>query len=519
MNIGHIFTHSPAQRSLRANPQPVSDGDFNDSVEWFQKGLEQEQLLLVKHDHRVRQRCQGDHNHGRLRDKLEDFAQSRGVDINRIPAALEGQTLNRDSLSSVEEQIAGIVPRLLHDKNDQDDVNNFVKRYSKNLCIAYAERNEGREMPCDQAYKLLLSNVTKLALQEQAATETMMSHHGIEHIVSHNMEIAQRLFALLQSEEMAVSAVDRLLIDQVMIDHDIGYALVADEVRKDGIRGQTKAHPVLGAKLAREARNHSPLDDIFEGSDWEAYHQAILFHGRPETNETYSQMVDGPNDQRRVNNLALAVRLADTSHGIDETKLPPLVLEHPRSLLSLRLMQTAEQLGRPDITEEIRDGLRQEIQGRTDFSELKREALGHAIGQTNGEVMKFLVGRFEGVRGQTESLKDGQLRFSTTPNPSAEQIHEFFGFPLEGSQVDKVVQEMGVVTDDFLVYEFAAPPVGWVDESVAQTPFLATVKELIEQEWVQAFHIQDRALAKVGDQAGRLRNLTRFMDDGRLAQG
>ena len=57
-------------------------------------------------------------------------------------------------------------------------------------------------MPCE----LFLNNVTKLVLQERAATETMMSHHEREHILAHNMETAQRLFTLLQSDGIAVSA-------------------------------------------------------------------------------------------------------------------------------------------------------------------------------------------------------------------------------------------------------------------------------------------------------------------------
>ena len=186
---------------------------------------------------------------------------------------------------------------------------------------------------------------------------------------------------------------------------------------------------------------------------------------------------------------------------------PFLLTGHP--ILGAKL---AAELGRQNISHEIREDLRQQVQSRSEFTEEKREAFGYAVSETDGEAAKFLVGRFEGIKGQTETLKDGQLHFSTLPNPGATEVHDFFGFPMKGSQLNKVTEEMGVTEDNFLTYNFAKSPEGWVDKSLVQTPFLATVGELLEQSHVQAFHKADVVLKSRNDEAGRLENLQEFMN-------
>jgi hypothetical protein len=451
----------------------------------------------------------------KLEQKLDSFCGQRGVDLNERPENLERMSLGGRGFDRVQKKVMVTVDRLLEDDGDRRDVKNFVNRYSQNLRDSFAEKNGGRHMSASDAYGLLVRNVAKLALQEHAATECLLGHHGIEHIVTHNMRVAQTLFRKLQENGCQITATDRLLIDQAMIDHDIGYALIADDVRERGLQGQEHSHPVVAAKLVRESRGHSPLDSIFDESDWSGYHQAVLRHAAPDKEQHLGfLLVDSPDPQQRNHNLEVAVRLADTSHALDEHKLPPLILDHPQTLSTLRLIQTAGELNRPDLIKLAQQNLQREIQSRCDLSATKKEAFQHAARHAAPISVTFLVGRFEADVEQSEEISDGRVTFLNKGNPVRGLVHEFFRIDTPGSQLEKLQDETGAAARDDIQYEVKSQ-----NERVPypKTDFQAQVRTLLTDTPIAAFHRIDSALARNGNSVARESHLEQYLRRQELA--
>jgi hypothetical protein len=466
-----------------------------------------ENSVLDRMDPKVRLRYEKQHDAQELREKLDTFCDQRGVDLDASPKELKNKSLGGRGFDRVQEKVFESVDRLLEDDADRRDVKNFVNRYSQNLRDSYAEKNGGKQMAAEDAYRLLVQNVAKLALQEHAATECLLGHHGIEHIVTHNMRVAQTLFQKLQESGCQVSATDRLLIDQALVDHDIGYALIADEVRQHGLRGQEQGHPVIAAKLVRESRGSSPLDSILDDSDWSAYHQAVLYHGRPEKEHLGFLFSDSP--QHRSQNLEVAVRLADTSHALDEHKLPPLILDHPKTLATLRLIQAAGEVERPDLMELAQQNLIRELESRPDISMKKKDAFRHAANQAAPISVKFLVGRFEAGVEQSEEVKNGEVSFLNETNPIRDLVYDFFGMNSQGRQLAKLQEETGAEARPDIRYDLESPE---PTQSYPKTDFQAQVRSLLTDSPIAAFHRIDSVLARSGDKAVRVAHLEQFLN-------
>ena len=471
---------------------------MNISNNWTnaQKNLEQRALSTLKPE--VAERYETKHDTQELSSKLDDFSQSRGVELQHRPEELQRMTLGGRGMEKMKNHISSAVDKLLDDDVDRRDVKNFVGRYTDNLKTAYHEAT-GEHLNAGDAYGLVLKNVVKLALQEQAATETLLGHHGIEHIVTHNMRVAQSIFDCLQQQGYSVSAKDRLLVDQAMVDHDIGYALIADEVRSQGLKGQDAGHAVIGAKLVRESRGTSLLNTFLDDSDWSAYHQAILYHGAP--NSEHQSFC--PNN--RNHNIEMAVRVADTSHGLDEHKLPPLILDHPNALGTLRLMQAADELGRDDLVTKARENLAEDIVNRDDLSQTKTLAFLSAAQQLVPKSLKFMVGRFEAASGQSEQMQDGRLTLVNQENPIGAKVFDFYGLPQEDKQLSKLRSETGA---DKLP-ELSVEKVDGPKQPVSN--FQGEVANLLRNTPFAGFHRIDQILKASGDEKAREAHLEQFL--------
>lgn len=466
--------------------------------------LEKQALAKLKPD--VTERYKRKHSLSELQVKLDRFCEDRGVQLHSEPEQLQKMTLSGRGLEKMKGHACAAIDSLIEDEADRRDVKNFLGRYSDNLRTAFYQKN-GRHMNAADAYKLMVKNVAKLALQEHAATETLLGHHGIEHIVTHNMRVAQSLFDRLQEQGLKVSAKDRVLLDQAMIDHDIGYALVADEIRAQGLRGQDAGHAVIGARLARESRESSVLNSVFEDPDWTAYHQAILYHGAPHNSHIAFQLTDGSDSTIRNKNIEVAVRLADTSHGLDEHKLPPLILDHPETLACLRLLQAAGELGREDLIKKTKGVLAKTIEDRKDLSPAKKAAFLQAAQQAAPISAKFLVGRFEGNSGQSELVEGSQLTLLSEPNPIRDLVYDFFGFENQGKQLAKIQEETGATALDSLRVKLKDLPLN----DSPKSNFQGEVRELLLKTPIAGFHRLDSALARSGCEEARAAHLEQYL--------
>jgi hypothetical protein len=100
------------------------------------------------------------------------------------------------------------------------------------------------QKPDKEVLELALDNSRKLAYQTAKDKEVFSgSDHGTKHLLEGNMDLANQMIGALESQGVTVSPLDKVLIHQVIIDHDIGYTVDPAQTSFDA----SKDHPLFSA--------------------------------------------------------------------------------------------------------------------------------------------------------------------------------------------------------------------------------------------------------------------------------
>ncbi|MFA5504876.1 MAG: hypothetical protein WC423_05595, partial [Vulcanimicrobiota bacterium] len=214
-------------------------------------------------------------------------------------------------------------------------------------------------------------------------------------------------------------------------------------VQQDGIQGQENGHNVLAARVLREqsADPTNPLNKLFNKEDLEHIHSCILHHDKDDQGKPGVELRMGPQpseEDRRVN-LETIVRTADNTHAFDD-KLPELALREPRSLKSLRMLQTAAEVGDKALFKELQGDLKQKVEAREDLAPDDRKALSNAVNTMDELAHRFNTRRIAGRQPTYEVSADGTITVGVKESPIHRQVAALFGQPAY-KQLEKFVEE------------------------------------------------------------------------------
>lgn len=401
----------------------------------------------------LKQRYEDERSHREaVQSEITEFAKKRGVDLDAIPDELVHLSFEADTGSLTEQAVLRIVDQFFLSESASRNPEKHAlvlaqtKEYIKLLRQAQTEGAIPKDVGAARIYRLVVENIAALAWQDRAASENLLGDHGVRHIVGHNINVAMQIAEALKNRGASITAIDKLLIHQIMIYHDIGYAMapVRDAINKEGIRGQDAGHNLLGAQYARERiQDASDVWQVIFGQNQEnldILHRGVLYHDKDEKGRAGIRFVTNSRDasQARVSNIESIIRTADNTHAFED-KLPELLYAFPETIKYMRLMQTAGEIGDTETFLQLRRELVGKIRGNEQLSPDDREALSLAVmGQGNedgsnperglqAEGYKFSVGRICGNKPEFSMTDNNMLVITVQESVIHQEVVRLFG--------------------------------------------------------------------------------------------
>lgn len=365
------------------------------------------------------------------------FAKTRGVDPQKLPDGLQGKSFDAESAGLIKKELAGQVKAYF--ASAQGSTNPLKEKLSQQECDRFidligqcqAEGSLGKVSAGD-VYRLASSNLNLLALQDRAAAEITFGEHGVRHLVGHNITVCEKLCDQMQGQGVPVSAKDRLILHQAMLVHDMGYAVdnVRGDFAKNGIKTQDAGHPLLAARYVRERLQNDgdPINSVFSPEEMNLIHRCVEFHdmdaeGKSGVKLNMGQQLSGAERQQ---NLESITRLADNSHALDD-KISDVLYRHPAALKTMRLIKTAGEVGDDAKVKSLQDGLKRDLEARSDLSADDKAGLKQAVNQMSAGEYEFSARRLVGGKPDFAVDGDGNVTITLRESPIHKQIAQVSG--------------------------------------------------------------------------------------------
>lgn len=386
-----------------------------------------------------------------VRQQIEDFAKASGLKHEAV-AELSAKAFDQTSRKIIGEKVQTHIDTLLNSEKGRLNpekhrlVTKETQRYLDLMLQAQAEGDLPPNLDAQTVLRLAEQNVWTLAFQDRVASENLLGDHGIRHLVGHNITTAEALSDELVRNGQPVRAVDRLIMHQVMIDHDLGYAM--DPVRQQINKGNFKAdrgHNVLSAKYERQRAEDKgdSLGRVFTQEQIGIIHEGILHHD----SSTIDFRIGDSSKEARQENILSSIHTADNTHAFED-KLPELLYTHPDTLRIMRLMKTAGEIGDQESFQRLQAQLVKGIQSNPNFSKDDQAVLTQAAQSVNGESYLFSVGRICGNKPEFVMDKQGALTITVQESAihqevvglyeqeSYDQLRKFIAYLTGGNKKD-----------------------------------------------------------------------------------
>jgi hypothetical protein len=281
----------------------------------------------------------------------------------------------------------------------------------------------------EDAMKLVRDNLIKVHHQQTVDHKAISgSDHGVRHVIQSN--VAHTLHALDQLGEN-VSAKQKLMAMQIMIDHDLGYTTEAAR----GSFGAAKDHPLASAAYLEMGGQNS---DIFSSEEQAYMQEAVLKH-------SYPFGLDQPFDFHkggRENAIAGIISVVDAMGVTADTKCPALF----REVLDETALQRLAKSDGPEVKRELHAIIDQAVEdGRIsrDVAEGYRWALEY---DANTFGAKGITAQFGGqlLGTEMEQVGDRQyaLRIDFGVSEKIKHLATILGNPDNVGAFEKVAKDL-----------------------------------------------------------------------------
>ncbi|MBU4098637.1 hypothetical protein KJ980_03220 [Patescibacteria group bacterium] len=380
-----------------------------------------------------------------------------------------------------------------------------TKQYLELFSKAQTEGSLSNDISAGMVIRLVDENIGKLAYQDRKATENWLGDHGVRHIVGHNIDVSMKLADELERNGQKVSAVDRLMMHQIMIEHDMGYAtdVVSKPINQGGF-GADGGHNVLAAKSFREQAEDttSPVGQVFSSEQAAIVHEGILHHD----SRAVKFNLGDESPQAKKENVLSAIHVADNTHAF-EKKLPEILYNHPDTLRIMRLMKTAGETGDDTSIVALRGQLISGIDKNSAFSDDDKTALKLAANMISKGSYERTVPRICGNKPEFEIDNKGVLTIDVTESAIHREVVGVFAQG-QNEQLQKFLGDIaGIKNVDLRNVDSVISPEGTVvvkmrtgeGRDIEKTDYQMKIDELIKNSDFSSFVIEDADLA--ADQA------------------
>lgn len=374
-------------------------------------------------------------------DAVDSHAKKAGLEHVQS-AELAGKAFNPETRKQIGELVQAHIDRLFNSEqgrknpDKQKSVTWETQRYLDLMAQAQGEGDVSSSLDAQVVLSLVERNVWQLAYQDRVASENLMGDHGVRHLVDHNIKVTESIADALESQGQRVKAVDRLIMHQTMLDHDLGYATgtvrdgYADSTGahvkgiNEGGFGVDTGHNILSAKVVSQRLEDpsDPLATVFSEKQLQTLHEAILYHD----DSKVDFRVGDESEEARKTNIESAVHVADNTHAFED-KLPELLYGYPDTLKTMRLLKTAGEIGDPTLADQLKVRLVENINNTASLSLDDKEALTMAAGSLKPDSYKFSVGRICGNKPEFDLDPTGKLTIRVAESEIHQEAVGLFG--------------------------------------------------------------------------------------------
>jgi len=323
------------------------------------------------------------------------------------------------------------------------------------LVARMAQDAQAAKIPSQLFAALTARNVAKLALQEAKAVERTIGDHGVRHC-SVNVKHCHEIMDALKAGGLAVEPKDYLAASQIMIDHDMGYAIPA--IHEGGFDVGDKFHPQASRVLWEQ---QPEMGHIFGEDGAKAMAQIIEEHS--------GTSLDWEKDP-----LGSAVRMADNTHLFAD-KMPELLFDSRKGvelMAKIALLKQAEgfvgkegqkaagkDAGIGAAVNDLRDALRQHIDQRGDLPIQYRQRLQKAAAEIGANTDVFLASRLAGRDPKFAfDAKEKRMDLTCEHSDVRGAIADVFGEDEQDKQFSKMLEDFGLKKADQDKLKSPPPP-------------------------------------------------------------
>jgi hypothetical protein len=367
------------------------------------------------------------------------------------PDSIQSDMLNHFELRNKPEvnitntdQISGHVSKELEELTGKEfikkDEADLIKKEANKITDLYKEAFP--EASPQEIFELVRDNARKLAYQSYRDKHVFGgSSHGTRHILTGNMNMADRMIEGLGNR---ATAKDKLLIHQIITDHDIGYTVGVIE-SKDSINA-TGDHPLFSAKFVEDNKDY--YIKKFGHDGYETIKDGILMHSYPKSE------YNTPVDMKKGFNPDLIRSITSTVDALGvtaETKCPAFFRE-PEAMKILQKIQLYSETHEGNIPPDIMAKYREEFKkvAEKESSEVRKRGFMEAIESrvdTFPYIVKSTLGQYTGVlKDITLTEKEGKIIPSIKMDISRSQalLGNIFGDKMSTQAFVKAMEDLGV---------------------------------------------------------------------------
>ncbi len=380
---------------------------------------------------------------------------------------------NSEIIKEIDKELNSFVEQGLINQEEKELIAGEGEKFLSIYQTAYSE------VGLDKAFIVTRDNVRKLAFQTERDKQVFSgSDHGTRHILEGNMNMADKILDSLGDK---VSAKDKVIIHQIIIDHDLGYTTGVAQAKKSF--EASKDHPLFSTKFVEDNKDY--YLDKFGNDAYQAIKDGILLHSYVKSE--YSN----PTDSETGINFDIIRSVTSTVDALGvtaETKCPAFFRE-PNVLRVLQKIKLYSETHDGKVDDEQMDKYKGELHKLADneTSVARKKAYHEAIdNQFNAFTVDATLGQYTGVLKDIKIVEqNGKLMPHIKMDISRIQalLGDFFG--------DKIAFKSFIkAMEDFNMPEEVFSDLAQKINEIRNTPDLSKKEELMKQ----LSYSQDNAL-------------------------
>ncbi len=340
------------------------------------------------------------------------------------------------------DQISGHIASELRELRDKG----FIKKDEEKRIQAEAEKftqlytQAFPDAKPREVFELVRDNSRKLAYQTERDKYVFSgSSHGTTHILEGNMRMADRM---LESLGDRATAKDKVLIHQIIVDHDIGYT--AGIAQAKGAFEASKDHPLFSTSYVEANKEY--YIEKFGTDGYEMIKKGILQHSYPVSD------YNTPTDPEKGFNPGLIRSITSTVDALGvtaEIKCPAFFRE-PEVIKVLQKVQLYSDTHDGKVSPEAMAMYTEELKKIADkeTDEDRKKGFQEAIkNHFNERVPEFILGQYTGVLNDiTLTERNGKIVPSIKMDISQSQalLQDLFGDKMATKAFTKAMDDFGV---------------------------------------------------------------------------